>query len=74
MKVKFQNWIYIIFYICLTISLVTGFIIEFGSGDFRATMKIVHKLSLYYLIPFIAIHLSGVFLKSYQDSKLKVSK
>ncbi|MFB9055696.1 cytochrome b/b6 domain-containing protein [Mariniflexile ostreae] len=66
-KIKFQNWVYIIFYICLTISLISGFIIEFSSGDFKALIKVVHKLSLYYLIPFIIIHLGGIFVKSYQN-------
>lgn len=71
LKVKFQKWIYLIFYVLVTISIITGLIIEFGSGDFVKPMKIVHKLSLHYLIPFIVIHLTGVLVKWYLDRKIK---
>ncbi len=66
---KFQAWVYFIFYICVSISLITGLILEFGSGDFIKPIKVVHKLSLYYLIPFIVIHLGGVLAAWYKKER-----
>ncbi|MBE7685632.1 cytochrome b/b6 domain-containing protein [Tenacibaculum piscium] len=68
-KIKFQKWIYIIFYLCLIVSLVTGLIIELGPKEFKKSMEEIHVLSIYYLIAFIIIHLAGVLIAEFTDQK-----
>lgn len=43
-KEKFQKWTYLIFYICVLISLVTGLIIELGPKELKKTMEEIHVL------------------------------
>ena len=61
-KEKFQKWIYIIFYVCVIISLITGLIIKFGPKEFKKSMESIHELSIYYLVAFIVLHLVGVLI------------
>ncbi|MBE7630349.1 cytochrome b/b6 domain-containing protein [Tenacibaculum piscium] len=68
-KIKFQKWIYIIFYLCVIVSLVTGLIIELGPKEFKKSMEEIHVLSIYYLIAFIIIHLAGVLIAEFTDQK-----
>lgn len=65
LKVKFQYWVYLIFYICLTISLTTGLIIEFGPKSMKEPTEEIHVLSIYYLVPFLVLHLGGVLLAEF---------
>lgn len=73
-KEKFQKWIYIFFYICTTISLVTGLIIQFGSKELKKPMEDIHILSIYYLIGFLLLHWAGVFIAEFTDQKGLVSR
>jgi cytochrome b561 len=59
---KFKSWIYIVFYIFLAGSLLTGLLIEFGPESIHDSIEEIHKLSLYYMIIFIAVHLLGVII------------
>ena len=68
-KEKFQKWIYIVFYLCVVISLVTGLIIELGPKNLKKPMEEIHILSIYYLVPFIVIHLTGVLIAEFTDQK-----
>ena len=72
-KEKFQKWTYIIFYVGVVISLVTGLIIELGPKDFKKPMEEIHILSIYYLVPFIVIHLAGVLFAEFTEQKGIVS-
>jgi len=71
---KFKNWTYIIFYMCVIVSLSTGLIIEFGPKEFKEQMEEIHVLGIYYLIAFLAIHLAGVFLAEFTVQKGIISK
>lgn len=71
---KFQKWTYIIFYVCVIISLVTGLIIELGPKEFKKPMEEIHVLSIYYLVTFIAIHLAGVLIAEFTDQKGIISR
>lgn len=73
-KQKFQKWIYIIFYICVFISLVTGLFIELGPKDLKKTMEEIHVLSIYYLITFIGIHIGGVLMAEFNNEKGIISR
>lgn len=75
LKLKFHYWVYIIFYLCMGISLVTGLMIELGPDNtLKETMEEIHVLSIYYLLAYIAIHLGGVFLAEFTSQKGIVSK
>ncbi|UMB54620.1 cytochrome b/b6 domain-containing protein [Lutibacter sp. A64] len=73
-KMKFQKGIYIIFYLCVIVSLVTGLIIVLGPKEFKKPMEEIHVLSIYYLIAFIAIHLAGVLIAEFTDQKGIISR
>jgi cytochrome b561 len=74
LKEKFQNWSYLIFYLGVAISLITGLIMEFGPRYWKLLMIQIHNCSNYYLIPFIIIHLSGVVLAEFTNQQGIVSK
>jgi len=68
-KEKFQKGTYLVFYVCVSISLVTGLIIELGPGTIKKTMESIHVLSLYYLIPFVILHFGGVLMAEFTVQK-----
>lgn len=74
LKEKIQHWIYLIFYFCIIISLITGLIIKFGSKDLKKPMEEIHELSIYYLLAYIFIHLIGIFIAEFTNQKGLVSK
>lgn len=87
-KIKFQNpfkkelsinekvkrWVYILFYICVSISLITGLVIEFGPASMKKTMKLIHKPSIYYLVPFLIIHIGNVLYAEFTNQKGIISR
>lgn len=73
-KQKFQAWVYLLFYFLMFLSLFTGLMIEFGPDDIHETMETIHKLSLYYLISFIILHMGGIWLAEKFEKESLVSK
>jgi len=73
-KVKFQYWVYVVFYAGVGISLITGLIMELGPKSLEKTMEEIHVLSIYYLITFIAIHIGGVLLAEFTNQQGIISK
>lgn len=73
-KQKFQKWTYIIFYICVVGSLATGLLIEWGPKAWEKPLEDIHVLGIYYLVPFIAIHVAGVIIAEFTDQKGIVSR
>lgn len=73
-KMKFQKWIYIVFYLCVLVSLVTGLLIELGPKGFKKPMEEIHMLSIYYLITYIGIHLTGILIAEFTDQKGIISR
>lgn len=69
LKIKFQYWVYLIFYACVAVSLATGLTIEFGPKHLKKSMEEIHVLSIYYLLGFIVIHIGGVLLAEFTDRK-----
>jgi formate/nitrite transporter FocA (FNT family) len=68
-KQSFQKWVYLIFYVCVLISLVTGLIIELGPKELKKPMKEIHVLGIYYSVAFIVILLAGVLLAEFTTAK-----
>jgi len=73
-KIKFQKWTYIIFYLCVIVSLVTGLTIELGPKEFKEPMEEIHVLGIYYLIAFIVVHLAGVLIAEFTDQRGIISR
>lgn len=73
-KAKFQKWTYIIFYVCVVVSLTTGLIIHLGPKEFKHPTEDIHKLGIYYLTAFIVIHLAGVLRAEFTDQKGIISR
>ncbi|HRP57503.1 cytochrome b/b6 domain-containing protein [Agriterribacter sp.] len=64
-KERFRSAVYLVFYICLGTSLLTGIYIELIGKVYPAVynaMKAVHVQSLYYSVIFIFLHLGGLVL------------
>lgn len=74
LKVRFQKWTYIIFYICVAGSLITGLLIEWGAKDWKKTVEEIHELGVYYLVAFIVVHLAGVLIAEFSNQKGIVSR
>ena len=73
-KKRIQKWTYIIFYLCVIVSLVTGLIIELGPKELKKPMEEIHVLGIYYLIAFIVIHLAGVLIAEFTEQKGIISR
>jgi len=74
LKEKFQYGVYFIFYACVSISLVTGLVIEFGPKNLKNNMEEIHVLSIYYLITFIIIHFGGILKAELTNQQGLISK
>jgi cytochrome b561 len=73
-KERLQFWTYVVFYVCVAISLVTGLLIVWGPESAEEVAEGIHVLSLYYLVPFILLHLGGILLAEFGDQKGIVSR
>lgn len=71
---KFQFGVYLVFYICLALSLITGVMIIYGPEALHEVMEDLHKMGLYYLIPYILIHFAGIVLGELGPNKGIVSE
>ena len=73
---KFQRWMYIVFYICVVITLITGFFLLFGpkGAEYKPIMKTLHMKALYFAIPFIVLHLVGVLYAEFTNKKGIISR
>ena len=73
-KEKFQYWVYIVFYVCVAISLTTGLIIVLGPKNLKESMEQIHVLSIYYLLAFIVLHIGGVLFAEFTTQHGLISR
>lgn len=73
-KQKIQYWTYLIFHICVVISLVTGLLIVWGPDSLHDTSEEIHILSIYYLLTFIFLHFGGILLAEFSEQKGIISR
>ena len=73
-KQRFQYWIYLVFYACVTTSLVTGLFLEFGPESLEHMMEDIHVLSIYYLLAYIILHIGGVLIAELTNDQGLVSR
>jgi len=74
LKVKFQRWVYLVFYACVIVSLTTGLIIVLGPKALKKPMEEIHVLGVYYLVAYIIIHLTGVLIAEFTEEKGIISR
>jgi len=73
-KDKFRFGTYLLFYLCVAVSLITGLIIVLGPKELKEPIEEIHILSIYYLLAFITLHFSGVLLAEFNGQKGIISK
>ncbi len=71
---RFKKWTYVVFYICVVVSLVTGLLIVWGPNSMKKFIEEIHELGTYYLVGFIIIHLTGVLIAEFTTDKGIVSR
>jgi cytochrome b561 len=74
LKEIFQYWVYIVFYIFVTVSLITGLIIKFGPSEIKESVESIHVLSIYYLVTYIVLHFGGIFMAELTEYPGIISK
>lgn len=70
----FKAYTYIVFYICIVISLVTGLLIVLGPRSIHYLMEDIHKLSIYYFVAYLILHYVGVLRAEFTNEKGIVSR
>ena len=73
-KEKFQLWVYRVFYLLLGVTLLTGLYMEFGPDYLNDFAEEIHKLTLYFVIPFLILHFTGILIAEFTSKKGIVSK
>lgn len=73
-KDKFRFGTYLLFYLCVAVSLITGLIVVHGPKELKEPIEEIHILSIYYLLAFITLHFSGVLLAEFNGQKGIISK
>ena len=70
-KEKFQGMMYIVFYILMAITIMTGFALKFeiGTEEMRETAETVHKYAVYWLPAFVALHFAGIVIAEHTGRK-----
>lgn len=74
---RLKSAIYLVFYICLGASLLTGAYIKLAGKAYPgiyAVMKSVHVQSLYYALTFVVLHLGGLVLAELGNGKGIISR
>jgi len=71
---RFRSGMYVLFYILVAVSLITGLLIEFGPESVHDLSEEIHKLSLYYMVAFIVLHLVGVVIADGSKERGIISK
>ena len=73
-KDKFKSWVYLLFYVLMAISLVTGFMVVNGPETLKEPMEFIHVKSLYYMVTFIILHIGGVLIADARQERGIISK
>lgn len=73
-KQKFQRWVYLVFYLGVIVSLVTGLLIKFGPKDWKKPLEEIHELSIYYLLAYFILHISGVLIAEFTNQRGIISR
>ena len=73
-KEKFQALVYLLFYLLLGFSLITGVLIVLGPKEYKHSLESVHILSHYWLVGYIVLHFAGLIFAELGDKKGIIGK
>ncbi|MEC4112504.1 cytochrome b/b6 domain-containing protein [Myroides pelagicus] len=73
-KVRFQRLVYIVFYLSVIVSLITGLMLEFGITKYVNLVKDIHKASIYYFAIFLGLHFIGILIAEFTYERGIVSR
>lgn len=73
-KERFQGMIYLIFYLFVIVSSITGAYLKWGNGSLKDSMSAVHKWAIYWFPVFIVLHFGGIWLAEKHEQKSIASK
>jgi cytochrome b561 len=73
-KDRFKAWVYVVFYFFVAVSLFTGWMIVHGPKLLLPGMEWVHVKSIYYLVVFIMLHITGVLIADAGPERGIISK
>ena len=59
---KFQGFIYLLFYLFVIVSSITGAYLKWWDGDLKDAMETIHKWAIYWFPIFIILHFGGIWL------------
>ena len=71
---RFQGFTYIIFYLFVAISIITGAYLKWGNETFKELMETVHKWAIYWFPLFMILHLFGIVFGELSKKKGITSK
>lgn len=73
-KERFQGFIYVAFYLFISLSIITGFYLKWIDGDWKGPMEIIHKWAIYWFPIFIFLHFLGILIGELTNKKGIVSR
>ena len=74
-KQKLQSWLYVLFYVALTVILIMGLLLKFGpKNNLHEIFETIHIYCGYFIGIFVIAHFIGFFLGENSDNKGIVSK
>ncbi|WP_149915244.1 cytochrome b/b6 domain-containing protein [Sphingobacterium cavernae] len=71
---RLQGITYIVFYLFVAISIVTGAYLQWGNGTYKEPMEAIHKWAIYWFPLFIVMHFGGIVLGELSKKKGITSK
>lgn len=74
LKERFQGIIYLLFYLFVIVSSITGAYLKWWKGDLKEPLEAIHKWGIYWFPIFIAIHFVGIWLAEKFEQKGITSK
>lgn len=69
LKDRLQGVVYLLFYMFVAISIVTGFYMKWGDGTYEELAETIHKWAVYWFPAFIFLHFAGILILEFSDKK-----
>lgn len=73
-KERSQGFMYLLFYLFIGISIITGFYLKWIDGIWKEQMETIHKWAIYWFPIFIVFHFIGILLAELTNKKGIVSR
>lgn len=73
-KERMQGFIYIVFYLFVAVSIITGFYLKWVDGQWSDQISAIHKWAVYWFPIFILLHFGGIVIGELTNKRGIVSK